>query len=923
MPDRVVGRERELELASAFLAGLRHGPEALIFVGEAGIGKTTVWEEAVRRRPTELRLLSVRPVEAESHLGFAALGDLFEPVLDDVLSQLPLPQCHALAVALLREDPGPRRLDQRAVAAATLSVLRALAVSGPVLVAIDDVQRLDWPSARALAFATRRMGELPLIVLGTERPRDDCIARLDLARALPPGRCTRVVIGPLIDTAIHQVLKDQCSRPLARRTLVRIKHAAAGNPLFCLELARSISDDTASEAPWILSENLRTVVEARLAKLPPRAREALLIAAALGSPPIDLVASAVGGERAASVRALERAAAAGVVTSQEGRIRFNHPLYAAGVYSSASPSKRRLMHRRLATLVSETEARARHLALGAEAPDERVAAMVAVAAEHARNRGAPEVAAELAEHARVLTPSDRLATRQRRSIQAAEYHFHAGELRRARDVLEALLTHASTGTARADALRLLGEIRYHENSIPEAVVLLKEALTHVGDDVEVRLATDLNLTYGAMSMGDFEGAGSHASRALVLAEHIEEPALLAQALGVKAMADFLLGRGLDEASVARALRLEDPRRQVPVMLRPSLVAGLVALYMGHLARCEQLLAGLRHRIIVGGEECELPFVCGYLTWSACWRGDLSAAAAFASESIESATLLQSDVLRCLALSYAAAPPAYAGDVALARGRIDECLALAATTGYSLGVLWASWGSAVLALSQDDPEGADRALRPLCAPFEVQGGVPEPIRAFFLPDEIEALIALGRLDEADRLLDLFDDAARRLGRPWALMRADRCRALLLAARGDLDGASAVARRAAATYANLELRLEVARTFLTAGQIERRRRSKRVAAGFLRQALDLFEQCGARLWAARARADINRLGLRTAAPAQLTVSEERVARLVAQGMTNRDVAARLFISPKTVESNLARVYGKLGIRSRAELGGRLTR
>jgi DNA-binding CsgD family transcriptional regulator len=237
------------------------------------------------------------------------------------------------------------------------------------------------------------------------------------------------------------------------------------------------------------------------------------------------------------------------------------------------------------------------------------------------------------------------------------------------------------------------------------------------------------------------------------------------------------------------------------------------------------------------------------------------------------------------------------------------------------MLWAKWALALLALSQDRAEAADAALAPLATAFE--SDVPEPGRAFFLPDEIEALIGIGQLDKADRLLGRFDEAARRLQRPWALMRAARAWALLLAARGDLEAASAQAAEALARCAGLELRIEVARSYLVAGRIERRYRRKTRAVDYLGRALEIFEPAGARLWVERTRAELARVGLRQSASGQLTATECRVAELTASGLTNREVATQLFMSPKTVEANLARVYRKLGVRSRAELGGQLAK
>jgi tetratricopeptide (TPR) repeat protein len=317
-------------------------------------------------------------------------------------------------------------------------------------------------------------------MLACERIGDSGRVQLDLGRALPVGRCSRLVLAPLSLAELQLVVKQQLGRSLPHRTLVRIARTAGGNPFFALELARSLADDASTAAALPLPENLRQLVDGRIAGLPRRTREVLLVAAAVGSPTVELVASATTGSGGDSARALERAVSAGVITLDGPRIRFAHPLFATGVYSSALPSECRLAHRRLVPLVADVEEQARHRALGAQAPDESLASALEAAAEHARRRGAPEIAADLAEHARVLTPPGRTAEYRRRSIQAAEYHFHAGELRRAREMLEAVLNEASEGLERADALRLLGEIHYHEDSYDKAIAVLSEALEHVG-----------------------------------------------------------------------------------------------------------------------------------------------------------------------------------------------------------------------------------------------------------------------------------------------------------------------------------------------------------------------------------------------------------------------------------------------------------
>src|SRR6266702_6934256 len=921
MLDEVLGRDRELQAASAFLEAMVRGPAGLVFAGEPGIGKTTLWMGALERaRERSLMVLSARPVAAEARLAFGALADLLEPVADEVLARLPEPQRRALSVALLREDPGGRRLDQRAVGAATVTVLTALARTAPVMVAIDDLQWLDRSSARVLAFAARRLGRLPVGLLACERIGADRKFGQEIEEALPKGQVARLVLEPLGVAVLRRIVEVRLGRPLSRRALVRIGQAAGGNPFFAVEIARSLPDNPdPGLAVLPLPDSLRALVGARVAALPERVRQALLAAAVLRSPTVELVAAGMGGTADGSRRAFDRAGAAGIVEVGESHVRFTHPLFAAGVYSSAKPWERRQAHRRLAAVLDDVEERAWHLALAAEGADAELAGALDSAAEHARARGAPEAAFELTEQALSLTPPGRVAEVQRRSIQAAEYHYHAGELGRARELLDAVLEQVRAGRVRADALRLLGEILYHEQSFPEAVRLFGQALEHSSGDAVLASALELHLTYAANAAGDFAGSEPHARWALVLSEQVGDKPRLAEAIAVSIMTGYMLGRGLDEAGLERTLKLGDQQRQTAVEMRPSLIAGLLMLYEGRLERACQLLGGLRQRILDRGEESDLAYVSGCLGWAECWRGRLDAVAAYADEAVQTASRTGMDSMRCAVLALGSVPAAYAGDAEAARSMASEALTLAAATGYRIGSIWARWALAVLSLSLQEPAAADAALAPLTALVEREG-VAEPVRVMFLADAIEALIALGQLDRAGRLTAMLEQAARRLQRGWAIAQAERCRALLLAARGDLAAAAKAAGAALRRAERLELRLELARALLVAGEIERRSRRKRSASEMLGRALEIFEVAGAHLWAQRTRAELDRAAARRTGDG-LTDSEKLVANLAASGLTNRQVAAQLFMSPKTVEANLARVYRKLGIRTRAELGARL--
>src|SRR5438105_2304791 len=221
MRSSLLGREKELEATARLATELEDGPAALVFEGEAGIGKTTLWQQAIRQAQVEapVVVLSASPAQTEAHMAFAALADMLEPVVDRLLPAIPEPQRRALGVAMLREAPGANPQEQRVVGAAVLSVLRALANSSPVLIAIDDIQWLDRPTAHVLAFAARRLTGLPVGVLACERVDELATLPLDLEQVLPAERVTRVRLGPLSLAVLHDLIAARLGRRLPRRTL--------------------------------------------------------------------------------------------------------------------------------------------------------------------------------------------------------------------------------------------------------------------------------------------------------------------------------------------------------------------------------------------------------------------------------------------------------------------------------------------------------------------------------------------------------------------------------------------------------------------------------------------------------------------------------------------------------------------------------
>ena len=360
----LIGRDAELGRVEAFLGAIAAGPVALVLEGELGIGKSALWNHGVASAAEHgLRVLRCRPVECETQLAYAALGDLLADVPEAALEELPQPQRRALEVALLRAEPEGQESLQRAVALGLLGLLRALAAEQPTLLAIDDVHWLDTPSESALGFVVRRFEEERIGVFCARRELN--AVPLGLDRAFPAGRFERVAVTGLDTAELGAVLRSALGTPLARPTVERIRRASGGNLYFALEIGRALSErgerlDPADELP--IPASLQEIVRERLAALPAPAREAAQVAAALARPTVAVVDAALGGGSCA-----EAAVAAGVLERSGERLSFAHPLLATVAYQLLADDDRRALHARLAELLEDTEERARHLAPGRRA----------------------------------------------------------------------------------------------------------------------------------------------------------------------------------------------------------------------------------------------------------------------------------------------------------------------------------------------------------------------------------------------------------------------------------------------------------------------------------------------------------------------------------------------------------------------------
>ena len=909
-----VGREPELRAVRALLDGLGDGPRALLVEGDAGIGKTAVWRSAlVEAEARGCRVLRCVAEQAEVRLSFVGLADLVGELADELLDELPAPQREALEIALLRRAHSGRPPDPTAVGVGLRSLLVRAAEAGPVVVAVDDVQWLDAATARALAFAVRRLDGHRVGVLVTLRAPSATPDPLGLERGLGAERVRHVRVGPLDLEPLRALIESRLGYEHRRPALLRIAQASAGNPLFALEIARALGPAPALEAgkPLPVPESLRELVAGRVAGLEPEARHALLVAAALSHPTVELV------ERASSPAGLVAAEESGLLGVEGDRLVFAHPLYASAVYAAAASGRRRALHGCLAELVACDEERARHRALAADRPDEGVASALEDAAAAARAHGAWETAGELLEQARALTPEARPYAARSRGVRAAEHHIHAGDRPRARALLETILEDAPAGSTRSDALRLLAEIRYNEDGFADAAPLLEEALEHTNDPA-LAVAIELDLCYVRCNRhGDVAGADAPADRALAHAARARDRTLMGEALAVRAMIDFLLGRGIDWAKLERAVELEDGDRPVPLYLRPTAISAVLKLWVARYDEARVELTALRLAAVDSGDESDLAYLLTWLTALEVVSGDLDTAKALADEAEAHAALAGSEFNRAWALSQRATVHAYRGDAEAARADAEVATAICARFEAPLPMLWVAAALGVLELSRGDAAAAWTALAPYAEALEARGG--GEAFAILLVPAIEALIARGELEQAETRLARLERNAEESDRRWALAESARCRALLLAARGDLPAAHAASERALEHHTRIDVPFERARALLVRGQIARRRKQKKAARESLDAALALFEQTGAEQWAERAREDLGRLGRRR--KEDLTASEGRVAQLVAQGLSNKEVAQALFVTVHTVEVHLSRTYAKLGIRSRTQLAGRL--
>jgi DNA-binding CsgD family transcriptional regulator len=901
----LVGRSTETARIDRLLAQARSGLAGVLVVrGEAGVGKSALLEYAVTQADG-FTVLEGIGIESEAELAFAGLHQLVRRVLDR-LKGLPPRQAAALRSAFaLSEEPMDERFP---VALGTLGLLAEVAEERPLLCVVDDAQWLDRASADALLFVARRLDAEPLAMLFGVRD--------DTTRSFAPAGLPEVRLAPLGTEDARALLAEHHGHGIDSEVLDWLLASANGNPLALIELADSLTPEQLSGSDRF-DETLPppTTVEqvylARVERLSPAAHGVLVIAACEESGDRGTVERAAI-ELGLEPGALSLAEAAGFITVGRGRIEFRHPLMRSALYRGAGFAEREQAHRALAAVLADpgdADRRAWHRAAATVGTNDEVAAELEQSAERARARGGHGAAATALGRAAELTAES--DTRGRRLVSAARAAWHAGQPERARTLLDHAAPLLTEPLVQAELDHVRGEIEFRCGSLLDAALILLEGADAVaGSDPRKARTMLLESASVAAKMGDLVQLAEISKRLVAL----PRPAAEREALRIELVIGLggLIGGSRDEIpslerSVARAAAFDDPR-----------LLSWAAMGAAALGDSASETDHLRHATAAARESGAvdtLVFVLENVVNSAMLAGRYTIEA----EATEGLRLARDAGLTNAATAHLAALAWLAG----LAGRDHECRAFAAeaTAAARAGALAnantaAEWGLALLDLGSGRPDDAATRLAELHAGR--RGRVHPLLVLTSAPDRVEACVRSGRDDEARGAFAPLEAFARPGAPAWLTALAARCRGLV--ARGDeADGWFLEALR---LHAESERPFDQARTQLAYGEFLRRERRKLDAREQLRAALGGFEQCRAEPWVERTRAELRATGetARKRDPStidQLTPQELQIAKLAGDGLSNKDIAAQLFLSPRTVEYHLRKVFTKLGIGSRSEL------
>ena len=897
----IVGRAAELRVLDELLQGLLRGDGgALLVHGEPGIGKTTLLDVVAQRCGDEVTVLRGRGAEMEAELAFSLLADVLGPILG-ARRALPALQRTALEGALALGPPAPG--DRLAVCVATLGVLRSTASQQPVLAIVDDVQWADACSRECIEYVARRAGAGVGVLLAA-REKWDGIERSGLPR-LP--------VAPLDERSAAELLRTTMPN-LAMDAATVIVESAAGNPLALVELPTTLTADQRAgvatiEAPLAPGNRLHRAFATRIEALDAAARRALLIAAA--EPGGDLATITAGCELATTdIGQLVGAESAGLVRLGAG-VTFTHPLVRGAVYELATPAERRAAHAALAR-VTRAQRRTWHQASATVGPNEEIAAELARLGAEAAGRRAYAAASAAYERSAALTCDDEAASE--RLLAGGGAAAAAGAPDRALSLVRAASRKAVSPAMRRRAEHLAGRTLIWSGRASEATSLLVTEGEAVTDDSPQLAATMLaDAASGEMTINSHVRAERLARRAVDLLGAGGDPSARLAVLATFAW--VLTLRGLTpeaRPALAEAARLAD---------------GLDGLgsdwpWIHLLLRTQVAVGDFETAQRSGSELCERAYQAGALATlsgallvsaDAAFRlGDWPAADAGTLHAVRVGAEAGQPALRGFALVTRARLLAAEGREEESLGVASEALAIADSTGISSGLRFVHAARGFLELSLDRVSEAIEALETV-ARLVKGSGLEDPTVVPWAPDLIEAYARGGQVDAAHGVLEILDRQAVSTESDVAAAAAARCRGILA---DDFDPAFAAA---LAADDRRPMPFERARTLLAYGRRLHRARRRAEARERLREAVAGFDHVGAAAWVGQARHELRAAGARRRAPATdaLTSQERRVVDAVREGMSNREIAAALYLSPKTIEFHLRQIYRKLGVHSRTQL------
>ncbi|MFM9034372.1 MAG: AAA family ATPase, partial [Mycobacterium sp.] len=858
----LIGREHELKAVQSLLEHARSGPAVLILDGEAGIGKTTLCRASARAgADAGFAVLTTCGAIAEVSLAGSALADLVTGMDESVLAGLsPLHQQTLQALASGQQGPGGERLTATAFRAA----LEQLSRWHPVLIVIDDAQWLDETSRRAVGFAVRRLTG-PVALLVSFRTGESDGADRSWVQPPDPQALNRLTLGPLGLVELSTILAARSGEPPTRSTLARVHAISGGNPFYALELAHYLQ---AGDDPASLPPTLTELVRDRIGTLDSPTAEVLVMAAAAFEPTVEVIASASDRTPGEIVEALQPMEGRGLLAFDGVRLRFTHPLIASGITGYTDPAVVRRAHRRLAETAAHPEQRARHLALSSPHADPDTLAALDAAAEKASARGAFSNAAELIDLALRLGGED-----QFRRLRGAEYHFRAGSLEEAEALVAPIIDELPAGLLRAAGLMLLASARGYGEGIASTIGLFRRAVQESEEIPTLRTQALVLLSLATGIGGDMATCVADARRARADADALGLPELRSQALSLWSHVSFMHGLGTDSEALRVALEIEDPDVDAPIMLRPTPVNAMNCAWTGRLDEAREALSEVRRQCEERGTELDVLWAIEQLTWIEVAAARYDAAEALAHEALRWARQIGGQLPLITAHTAIAQAAAYRGRLEDARTAAEYANSRATAVGLGYLADPPLMSLAFVQVSAGHYEEALKTLAPLMATFDPEHGT-EIMAGGWIPDAVQALTATGRTDEAGPLVAALETNGVRLDRPWMLAIGARCRALVLAADGDLVAAVRSAEEALAHHDRLPMPFERARTQLLVGQLLRRRRRIAPARTHLKSAVAAFETIGSPLWAERAQRELARL-TKGSAGSELTDAERQVA------------------------------------------------